>query len=720
MSTAGAHGPEEDHYAIRELMSRGKRFVVWKLEVVNGVEKKVPYSTQGHRASVTNPEHWDTLEACVRACGRMGGSGIGFVFTGDGIAGLDLDGCRDPETGAIAPWAQRIIDDFASYTEVSPSGTGVKIYFLINRDTLIRSRKQTIAETGAGGKKAAIELYTTDRYFTVTNKPIPGVPTHLADGSEAARKLAAWVDGMARAKVGTDAEEPKERGPKKETAYTFVNDEGLKNLPPWVLELYPEAEEQGSTGGYRVSSAALGRDLEEDLGITPQGIVDWGMHDHPEETRGGKRTPIGLVIEHGGAPNARAAAEWLAERLGVLDEFQARLGGQDDAADDFDAFFPGGADGAETGNPGTEKPGAKDQKSKLLPFLLASTLLALPKPIREWEIQDWMPRLDMTLLFGAGGVGKTTLLYQLAAAIILRRKWLGLDFGETFEPGPVLFLAGEDKMVDCQIALHNLAESLGVGPEALADLRILPGASSDFTMIRKEVGKPARKTELYERLYESVRTIRPRIFILDPLVKVFSGEWAGQEGPYSFVNPCRAICEQFNCSGIAAGHPSQSGIASGTGTYGGVGWENAVRARWYLRRPENKDGETLFNDRRLLTKKKNNMGGGVGDDVEIEWRAGVFHALTVADHKAADVALDDLVFAAIVQLHGRGVRLNPSPYSRENYVIKRLAEAESLLHFDHSQLEKSIRRLLAAELLEEKIVDNNGKSTRWLVPTDLF
>jgi primase-polymerase (primpol)-like protein len=85
MSTAGAHGPEEEHYAIRELKARGKRFVVWKLEVVNGVEKKVPYSTQGHRASVTNPEHWDTLEACVRACDRMGGSGIGFVFNGDGL-----------------------------------------------------------------------------------------------------------------------------------------------------------------------------------------------------------------------------------------------------------------------------------------------------------------------------------------------------------------------------------------------------------------------------------------------------------------------------------------------------------------------------------------------------------------------------------------------------------------------------------------------------------
>jgi hypothetical protein len=44
-------------HAIREMMARSRRFVVSKLETINGVEK-VPYSTQGHRTSATNPmEH---------------------------------------------------------------------------------------------------------------------------------------------------------------------------------------------------------------------------------------------------------------------------------------------------------------------------------------------------------------------------------------------------------------------------------------------------------------------------------------------------------------------------------------------------------------------------------------------------------------------------------------------------------------------------------------
>ena len=43
----------------------------------------------------------------------------GFVFTAsDPYAGIDLDDCRDPETGEIASWAQQIVDALESYTEV--------------------------------------------------------------------------------------------------------------------------------------------------------------------------------------------------------------------------------------------------------------------------------------------------------------------------------------------------------------------------------------------------------------------------------------------------------------------------------------------------------------------------------------------------------------------------------------------------------------------------
>jgi primase-polymerase (primpol)-like protein len=59
----------------------------------------------------------------------FGYDGIGFVVSKeDDFCGLDLDGCRNPETGAIENWAMEVITAVESYTEVSPSETGIRIF----------------------------------------------------------------------------------------------------------------------------------------------------------------------------------------------------------------------------------------------------------------------------------------------------------------------------------------------------------------------------------------------------------------------------------------------------------------------------------------------------------------------------------------------------------------------------------------------------------------
>jgi putative DNA primase/helicase len=83
---------------------------------------------------------------------------------GDDYVGLDLDDCRDPETGEIALWAQEIIDGMDSYTEVSPSGTGVKIW--------VRAMLEMSKEKKEDGKR--IEIYPHGRFFTVTGLALNG------------------------------------------------------------------------------------------------------------------------------------------------------------------------------------------------------------------------------------------------------------------------------------------------------------------------------------------------------------------------------------------------------------------------------------------------------------------------------------------------------------------------------------------------------------------
>jgi hypothetical protein len=96
--------------------------------------------------------------------------------------------------------------------------------------------------------------------------------------------------------------------------FRLINDAALANLDAWVPELFPCA--RPASGGYRIHSADLGRDLEEDLSITSQGIKDFGVHDLGDPNEG-KRTAIDLVIEYAGASDVSSAASWLAQRLGL-------------------------------------------------------------------------------------------------------------------------------------------------------------------------------------------------------------------------------------------------------------------------------------------------------------------------------------------------------------------------------------------------------------------
>jgi putative DNA primase/helicase len=82
----------------------------------------------------------------------------------EAIGGVDLDGCRDKESGVIAPWAQRWIDSLNSYTEISPSETGVKIFV---RGTLPEMVKESF------GSHIGIEIYSKQPYFTVTGEHCP-------------------------------------------------------------------------------------------------------------------------------------------------------------------------------------------------------------------------------------------------------------------------------------------------------------------------------------------------------------------------------------------------------------------------------------------------------------------------------------------------------------------------------------------------------------------
>jgi hypothetical protein len=76
------------------------------------------------------------------------------------LTGIDLDGCIDPATKKVLPWAKAIIKRFNTYAEYSPSGTGVKscVVLLGHHQTIIRKARSSSTITASGSGTANIYI----------------------------------------------------------------------------------------------------------------------------------------------------------------------------------------------------------------------------------------------------------------------------------------------------------------------------------------------------------------------------------------------------------------------------------------------------------------------------------------------------------------------------------------------------------------------------------
>lgn len=147
------------------------QWVLWRSEGRNGDETKVPYSVDGRKAKANDAATWSSFETVVAVFNDGGYTGIGFEFSADDpFVGIDLDGCRNPETGELAEWAKDVIRLLNTYGEVSPSQTGVKLFALGKLDGNTWKKRLLPDAERISDKAPAIELYDRGRYFAVTGQ----------------------------------------------------------------------------------------------------------------------------------------------------------------------------------------------------------------------------------------------------------------------------------------------------------------------------------------------------------------------------------------------------------------------------------------------------------------------------------------------------------------------------------------------------------------------
>ncbi len=163
------------------------QWVVWRREQRLGDVTKVPYSVRtGNKASSTNRDTWTGWEEAKAYlwAHRNRFDGIGFVVTAnDSFVGVDLDHVLSPDNREFEDWAAAVITTCDTYTEVSPSGTGIRMF--------------ATGEIPPGRRKRdQLEMYAEGRYLTVTGDILIGGPTTVNARTEQLRAIHEYWFGL--------------------------------------------------------------------------------------------------------------------------------------------------------------------------------------------------------------------------------------------------------------------------------------------------------------------------------------------------------------------------------------------------------------------------------------------------------------------------------------------------------------------------------------------
>lgn len=140
------------------------QWVLWIAKKNGERVEKIPQRVYGSGNAASNdPGTWADFDAAIGTYYEGDFAGVGFVLKqGGGYVGADFDHCRNPHTGEIDPEIIEQVKRLNSYTEVSPSGTGLRVI------------GKGVAPPGSlKGKR--FEVYDRGRFLTITGHCLDGL-----------------------------------------------------------------------------------------------------------------------------------------------------------------------------------------------------------------------------------------------------------------------------------------------------------------------------------------------------------------------------------------------------------------------------------------------------------------------------------------------------------------------------------------------------------------
>jgi putative DNA primase/helicase len=513
-----------DRYAAvpAELRER-PQWVVWRVESRDGKPTKVPYQARrpSAKAAANAPDTWGAFSEAVLAARRDRSiAGVGFVFTqGGGYVGVDLDKCRHAQTGALEPWAADVVAALDSYTEVSPSGTGVHV--------LVRG-----SLPAGGNRKGRVEMYGEGRYFTVTGAPLDGAPLGIAERTPQLAAVHAQHIGTPALFTGA---EPADAQPTDPAAPQRAAGP-VAPLPPSDADLVDRALRAKNGDKLRTLyqwGDAAGYDGDQssaDLALVS--ILAFWTQDPAQ-------------LDRLFRSSALMRAKW-DERRGTH-TYGERTIATALASVTSTASAPALARSAAPVSVTSASASASPEPSEPEGFPDPVRLLDAPPPEPvTWLIDDLWTAGDIGLLVAPDGVMKTTLALHIACAVAGGRPAFG-RFPTRHRP--VLFISEEDP----QSVLVNRAEAMVRGQgwdrtAVLGNLHVLAMTGIDLI-------DPAWAAHVLA----AITRLDVGLVILDPLAEIASGDENSNSERRPLMKACRRFTQPTGAAVMLVHHFGKAG-----------------------------------------------------------------------------------------------------------------------------------------------------------------
>ncbi|RYF70594.1 MAG: hypothetical protein EOO29_31535, partial [Comamonadaceae bacterium] len=418
--------------AIPDELKALPRWAPWRavFNAKRGKFDKIPHraDTPEYRLSTANPDRWFTFKAAVSTYEREIPSfaGVGYVMTRPhGIVGVDLDDCV--HDGVVADWARDVIDALASYTEVSPSGKGLRIFA---RGEVSDWTNHTVGVEVYGGAEP--------RFLTITGQHLPGTPTGLQDAPVAA------LDAL-RAQYGREAERTDSPAVEMPELLDDLLTPDLANLniPYAARDFLTEGTARG--------------DRSRELQAAAVALFQCGLAaDEVLTLLATSPHAMEVALDHRRQDPDRALLYLWRQCTDAKPKGEQRKVA---TADDFE-------DVSEAAVGGATVAGALKKTRR---FQVLSIPELLQRPRAEWLIRGVLPRTGIAMVYGDSGSGKSFFMLDVAAAIARGLDWRG---HKVQNPHPVVYVCAEGEAdfrdrVQAYCTYNDLQDfPIGVVPDA--------------------------------------------------------------------------------------------------------------------------------------------------------------------------------------------------------------------------------------------------------------